>query len=364
MSQTNATDLDFILPLVSDLFIVEAAYRRQDRVILSLQYRFEPKHTLEPFRARMDLSGYEYELNEHEGGLVLAVNPKRKLRIPALNLLLFGLTIVTVVLAPVFFRVQDAGAGWGETLARTVQAVRDGAGWEFAIALISILLVHEMGHFVASRRRGIVTSWPYFIPAPNIVGTFGAVIKSRSPIWNRRDLIEVGASGPIAGWLVALAWILYGLMHSRIVPLGDLQTGVLLLSPEGESILMKFLLQVLIGPAPEGYAYSLSEAAFAGWAGLLVTAINMLPISQLDGGHVCYGLFRKRQAVLGWLAAGVLLILGFRSPMWWLFAAMGMLFGVVHPPTMNDSRPLSRISVVMGVAALLILALSFTPAPF
>lgn len=365
METTTAGEFDFVLPLVSDLFIVEAAYRRHDRVLLSLQFRYDSERTMKQFRSRMKMSGYDFEVADREGGIILTVDPKRRLRIPLMNILLFGLTILTVIIVPVYFRVLDAMGFQGNAVPRTLEAVRNGVGWEFAAALISILLVHEMGHFIASRRRGIVTSWPYFIPAPNIVGTFGAVIKSRSPIWNRRDLIEVGASGPIAGWIVALGWLIYGLAHSSITPISPPPGGALLLSPAGESILMKFLLHATIGPLPSAqYMYNLSEAAFAGWAGLLVTAINMLPISQLDGGHVVYGLLRKQQPILGWISAAGLIVLGFRTPMWWLFAALGMLFGVVHPPTMNDQKPLSRVSITMGVAALVILVLSFTPAPF
>ena len=113
-----------------------------------------------------------------------------------------------------------------------------------------------------------------------------------------------------------------------------------------------------------GTSYILTEAAFAGWVGLLVTAINLLPIGQLDGGHIVYGLARRIQPTLGYVAMGALLLLGFQSPLWWLFAAFGLVFGVKHPPTLDDGKPLSRPALVMGVMAIVIIMLSFTPVPF
>jgi membrane-associated protease RseP (regulator of RpoE activity) len=221
-----------------------------------------------------------------------------------------------------------------------------------------------MGHYIASRRRNIVTSWPYFIPAPNLIGTFGAVIKSKSPFWSRRDLIEVGAAGPIAGWLVALCWLWYGLSQSGTMSLELIQPGIIPFMMEGESIIMRLSTWLLVGSVTDGQAYYLSEAAFAGWVGLLVTAINMLPIGMLDGGHVVYGLLKRRQHLLGKLAVLGLLGLGFWTPMWWLFAAFGLFLGMNHPPTLDDRRPLSRTSKIMGWVALVILLLSFTPVPF
>jgi len=229
---------------------------------------------------------------------------------------------------------------------------------------MSILLVHEMGHFIASRRRHIVTSWPYFLPAPNLLGTFGAVIKSKSPFYNRRDLVEVGAAGPIAGWVVALGWLIFGLTQSRWIPAGLVVPGEWAFGLEGESLLMRAAVQALVGAPAPGHFFKLSEGAFAGWVGLLVTAMNLLPIGQFDGGHVLYGLFRRAQHVLGMIGLAALLVLGYFSPFWWLFGAFGLLFGVKHPPTLDDDRPLSPTARRMGIAAIVIMALSFTPMPF
>jgi membrane-associated protease RseP (regulator of RpoE activity) len=262
--------------------------------------------------------------------------------------------------------IQNLGTApsFGRILANTLHDLGQGAGITFTIAMISILFVHEMGHYIASRRRGIITSWPYFIPAPNIIGTFGAVIKSKSPFWNRRDLIEVGAAGPIAGWIVALGWLIYGLTQSTLLPNYAFTVKNMSFNLVGESVLMRFLTTLLVGAPAPGMSYLLTEAAFAGWVGLLVTAINLLPMGQLDGGHITYGLSRKIQLPLGYVAMGALLLLGFQSPLWWLFAAFGLIFGVKHPPTLNDQKALSRPALIMGIVAIVIFVLSFTPVPF
>jgi membrane-associated protease RseP (regulator of RpoE activity) len=353
----------WIAQLVGDLFEIEACYAQHERLVFSLGPRLELSRSRAFLEDRLRSAGYRYTLSPSGESLLLTIDPKRRLEIPRLNVVLFLITLASVYVVPVFLLNLNAES-LRQALSQTLADLARGEGIEFTMALMSILLVHEMGHFIASRRRGIVTSWPYFIPAPNIIGTFGAVIKSKSPFWNRRDLIEVGSAGPIAGWIIAFGWLIFGLSRSYIVPSDFSGEAGLLFSLEGESILIKWLVPLLVGTAPEGSWYIFTEAAFAGWVGLLVTAINMLPIGQLDGGHVLYGLARRRQRVLGWLAMAALLIMGIQSTLWWVFAGMGFIFGVAHPPTMDDRRALSWIARVMGWAALLILLLSFTPVPF
>ena len=282
---------------------------------------------------------------------------KRKLVIPRLNVILFFVTLGTVYFFPVFLRE-------GFEIGATMEALRNGAGIQFTAALMSILICHEMGHFLVGRRRGIVTSWPYFLPAPSLIGTFGAVIRSKSPFWNRRDLMAVGAAGPIAGWVVAIGWLVYGLMHSSIRLTTGFGPDEMGFSLEGESILTRFLIPLIVGRAPDGYAYLLTEGAFAGWVGLLITAINLLPMGQLDGGHIVYSIIRRRQHLLGWGTVALLVGLGFQSATWWVFAGLGLAFGTGHPPTLDDGAALDRRSYVLGIVAVGILLLSFTPIPF
>lgn len=358
-------ELDILGRLIADLFVTEAVYRRPDEITFALRYRFDPARSRTLLEERLKLSGYAYTVNAEVADLLfLRVNPRRRIRVPLLNVGLFIATLFSVYVVPVFLSTLVRAENFNDQIRLTLDELSRGRGLTFAAAIISILLVHEMGHFFAGRRRGIATSWPYFIPAPNLIGTFGAIIKTKSPFWNRSDLIEVGSGGPLAGWIVALGWLLFGLTRSTIASPETAPNVMLAFSLDGESILMRGLAPLLIGPLPEGHFYVLSEAAFAGWVGLLVTAINLLPIGQLDGGHIVYGVAPRWQRPLAWVATAGLLVLGFQSTLWWVFAAFGLLFGVAHPPTLNDTRPLSPAARALATAALIIMLLSFTPVPF
>lgn len=376
-----------ISTLLIDLFEIGAIYRQEGRLVFSLTFRFDRQRSVKLIKDRLKVAGYRFTLSEREDVLLLHIDPQQRFTIPHLNVVLFVLTLISVYFVPVFLRnlqvvlfylaeqqapralsfVQEillAISAFPVAFSAAVSDLAGGVGIEFTLALISILFVHEMGHFIASRRRNIITSWPYFIPAPNIIGTFGAIIKSKSPFWNRRDLIEVGAAGPIAGWVIAVGWLLWGLSQSTILPITAFGPKDMLFSLEGESFLMRAATLTLVGPAPEGFYYRLTEAAFAGWVGMLVTAINLLPIGQLDGGHILYGLSRRRQFIMARLAMVGLFFLGFQSFMWWFFAGFGLIFGVRHPPTLDDNRKPGAVAMTMGIVSLLILLISFTPVPF
>ncbi len=166
-------------------------------------------------------------------------------------------------------------------------------GAPFALPLMAILLAHEMGHYLMGRRRGVDISPPYFVPVPFfLMGTAGAVIRIRSRIRSPNALFDVGAAGPVAGLAVALPVLVHGLATSPVEPLEPVQGGYLV---EGRSLLYLALLHLVKGPIPPGHDVLLTPTAFAGWAGLLVTAINLLPVGELDGGHVAYAMFGPRQ---------------------------------------------------------------------
>ena len=356
--QKNKND-QAIYKLVADMFQISAMYYAPDATILNLIPMYEKEKSLRILKDRMHLAGYTYSLDDSGDQIILKVNAQPTFKIPPLNILLFFLTLLSIYIVPVFIQ-EYSSLPLQEIIHNTYLALMSGRNITFTFAMISILLVHEMGHYIASRRRNIITSWPYFIPAPNIIGTFGAIIKSKSPFWNRRDLIEVGAWGPIAGWIVALAWTIYGILTAHVEPISaQMETGFL-----GEPLIFKFLTSILIHVDSENYAVMLNEAIFAGWVGMLVTAINMLPIGQLDGGHIVYGVIKKKQHIVAMFAMGVLIVLGFESPLWWVFAFMGVVFGLKHPPTLNDSLKPSRNAMLLAISALVILILSFTPMPF
>jgi membrane-associated protease RseP (regulator of RpoE activity) len=351
--------------LVGDLFEVGAVYRQGEASLsFSLSYRFNRAKSRKLLRDRLETAGYDFTLDKNPDGLVLVIDPRPRRHIPALNIVLFVATLLSVYIVSILSRWLSLTGDFGYSWEMTWAALGRGEGLVFTVAMISIVFVHEMGHYVLSRKRHIITTWPYFIPAPNIIGTFGAVIKSKSPFWNRSDLIAVGAAGPIAGWIIAVGWLWFGLSQTTILPLEALPPAVMGHQLYGESILMQLSTLLLVGEAPPGRYYYLTEAAFAGWVGMLITAINMLPIGQLDGGHVIYGLLRRHQHRLGKIAVAALVLLGFQSFMWWIFAALGLVFGMSHPPTLDDNVPLDRTALWMGWIAVAILVVSFTPIPF
>jgi membrane-associated protease RseP (regulator of RpoE activity) len=195
---------------------------------------------------------------------------------------LFVLTVLSVFVT-LFFLDKSAG----ET---TIAAVHEAA--QFTAALLAILVAHESGHYVAAKLHGVDASLPYFIPLPILspFGTMGAVIRMRSTIPTRRALLDIGASGPLAGLALALPLYAWGAAHSQIVPIDVAESGEL-----GSSLLLRALDRVFAPAIPEGMDLMLSPIAYAAWAGMFVTMINLLPAGQLDGGHVAYALFGERQ---------------------------------------------------------------------
>ncbi len=259
-----------------------------------------------------------------------------------------------------------------------------GAGWVFSLPLMAILLAHEFGHFFAGVYHDVDVSPPYFIPVPFfLLGTMGAVIQIREHIRSRNALLDIGAAGPLAGLVIAIPVTMYGLDTSPVGPLPD---GPYIL--EGRSLLYLAMLYALKGPIPEGYDIMLSPTALAGWAGLLVTLINLLPFGQLDGGHIAYALRGPRQnktsrAIL-WLLPVLAVIVsaayglssymaGVRGDRLYADAAAGMhwlVWAVVlglltratgpgHPPT--EATELSPGRRVVGWFTLSLFILLFMP---
>jgi membrane-associated protease RseP (regulator of RpoE activity) len=232
-------------------------------------------------------------------------------------------------------------------------------GFSYSFSLLGILLVHEMGHFCACRFHRIEATLPYFIPAPTLIGTFGAFIKIRSPFPSKRSLFDVGLAGPLAGFIVALPVIAVGISLSRVVDEGALATGLTL----GEPLVFKLFGRLLLGELPAHRDLLVHPMAFAGWFGLLATAFNLFPIGQLDGGHILYALFGRKAFYAGVASIIVLALLGiFFWQGWLLWALIATLIGLRHPPIFEDER-LDWKRKVMAAVALLIFILSFTPAP-
>lgn len=227
------------------------------------------------------------------------------------------------------------------------------SGVRFSVPLLIILLAHEFGHYAACKRWGVAASLPYFLPSPTLLGTFGAFIRIRSPIYTRNSLFDIGASGPIAGFVVLVPFLVLGVHWSRVVPAvatgGDMVFGTPLLLHIAERLQL---------PGVNSMNISLHPMAMAAWAGLIATATNLLPIGQLDGGHILYAVSSERwHRLFSNLLILALLGLGFLYRPWWLLAVLLFLFGRKHP-LVYDQAPVDRRRRLASIAALIIFALS------
>jgi hypothetical protein len=244
-------------------------------------------------------------------------------------------------------------------------------GWTFALPLLAILLVHELGHFLTARRYHIDASPPYFLPVPpNIspIGGMGAFLRLRSPVYDRRQLLDVGASGPLAGFVVAVAVMVWGyhLSHRITTPFDAPQLVMIAGRPMllGNSLLTYLLQQWLL---PGAGPVLLAPEAFAGWVGLFITGLNLLPLSQLDGGHVLYGLLGRRQRWISFAIAAGLLVLAPRAPLWFLWVALTFAIGGgswAHADVIVRDRPVMRAGRWTGIACVVVFVLTFVPIPF
>jgi membrane-associated protease RseP (regulator of RpoE activity) len=234
-------------------------------------------------------------------------------------------------------------------------------GWVFSVPLMTILLTHEMGHYLFGRRHYLDVTPPYFIPAPPPLGTFGAFIRIRSPIPDRQTLIEVGACGPIAGALVAIPMLILGMGLSEATPAVEPAKGFAL----GSSIILELFSLIRFGHFTSDANVVLHPTALAAWFGLFVTAMNLLPIGQLDGGHVIYALFGPRWAGnISLIVFALLIPCGILLwPGWFVFALLAFVLGLRHPPPLNSYAPLEQSGYLLGWSAILLFVLAFIPVP-
>lgn len=239
-------------------------------------------------------------------------------------------------------------------------------GLPFSLTLLTILLAHEMGHYLAARYYHVDVTLPFFLPAPTLIGTFGAFIRIRSAILAKRILFDIGIAGPIAGFLVLILPLIIGVSQSRVEP-GIANRGEVIF---GTPLFLRLFEWIAFPGVPASDIY-LHPVARAAWVGLLATALNLLPIGQLDGGHVMYAFFGERTkissrifvAALGLLGAVQLFTSDYTFGYIWLFWAVVLLFIGMRHPTIIDPTPLSPKRRWLALAALIIFILSFTLAP-
>lgn len=237
------------------------------------------------------------------------------------------------------------------------------AGFPFSLPLMTILLCHELGHYLAARRNGLTATPPFFIPFPVPlfpIGTLGAVIRIKDPIRNRRQLVEVGAAGPIAGFLALLPFLAYGISRSDLGPSMPDVPGLIEFA---EPLVYNLLELVIWGPLEDGTTLYLHPTGMAAWWGLAITLLNMLPFGQLDGGHVCYALFGRWHRRLAWPLLGVLAGLGILWPGWLLWVVIILFMRPKHPPLWDEDLPLSAPHRLLGWAALAIFVLCWMTVP-
>lgn len=299
------------------------------------------------------------------------------LRPPLLNVFLFLLTFASAFLA---------GSALNDTqLPEPTQRemIRHGLG--FSLALLFIMLTHEMGHFVLARKHKVDATWPFFIPAPllSIIGTLGAVIRLRSLPRTRKALLDIGAAGPIAGFVATIPVLWLGLHWSTIVPaeapsahwtlfdaaLNWFQTGQWPPMREafdlGTPLGMALFERIVVGDLPADKALALHPVAVAGWFGFLLTALNLLPLGQLDGGHVLFGSSPRLHRILGPPLAAALLALGVFTAfpgwiLWGLLMGLGLGF---HPPLAQPEERLDGPRRALVALSVVLFALSFSPVP-
>ncbi len=317
----------------------------------------------------------KYQGGEH--AIYVVRNPTRTRRGWKLNAILFALTVVTTTLAGAFSAFSyyhhdfdTSNVTQLEYVKAVFSAQSVGLGFlTFALPLMAILTIHEMGHYVMTRRHGMDASLPFFIPVPPglglNIGTFGAFIGMREPMPNRKALFDIGAAGPIAGFFVAVPVLLIGLALMAAHP-------VLVAANEPGSVTIgtPLLYDLLATPFHLPANALTHPTAFAGWVGLFVTAINLLPAGQLDGGHIASAMFGDRArfasyaAVVGLLGLGLSPLLGLPGYDGWLFFALLIGFlGVRHPPTLDGVSGIDRKRLIIGWATFVMGVLCFTLVP-
>ncbi len=298
--------------------------------------------------------------NEHGEHIIYVVKKpqSKKPRSVWINIILLIATVFTTTLAGALQWVDIDQVDWMNMF--SIPYLWQGLVF-FSIPLLLILGVHEMGHYYASKKHHVDASLPYFIPLPPpfLLGTFGALISTREPIPNRKALLDIGVAGPLCGFLVAIPVSLVGffLMQQSPIPLPTGGANLSLMPP--------LLLQWMQNLFSISGNYVIHPTLFAGWVGIFLTAVNLLPAGQLDGGHVARAILKEKHKYISWVVIFILAALSFFYTGWLLFAIIILLFiGTQHQPPLNELTPLDTRRKLLGLAILLIFILSFAPIPF
>jgi membrane-associated protease RseP (regulator of RpoE activity) len=287
---------------------------------------------------------------------------------PAFHCLLFLLTVLTTLTVGAHialnYQRNFPAFDWDTSLAFFTDILHKPRllilGIPFSLTLLAILLAHELGHYFTCRHYGIRASYPYFIPAPTLIGTMGAFIRIKTPITTRRALFDVGISGPLAGFALAIPALAVAILNSKALAPVSLPDTISL----GNSLIV-ILLGKILRPGLNPAGISLQPIGCAAWVGLFATTLNLLPMGQLDGGHILYAVLGERHRTVSRGLFLALVPLGvFCWAGWMVWAAVLLILGLRHPAVMIPSEPLDKVRKGLALAALLIFALTFVPTPF
>ena len=289
----------------------------------------------------LDKIGYFPFMEKYAGSYRIGIAEKKEAgesRVQ-LNVILFIATVATTIYAGYQFA---GGSIWD--------------GIAFAVALLAILGIHESAHYFAAKKHGVKSTLPYFVPAPTLIGTFGAVINVKSPIPTKNALFDLGFSGPLAGILVTIPVLIIGISLSKIVPI---VSGTMIFSPPP---LMSIFMYFLLPPIPAGYELQIHPILFAGWVGIIVTLLNLMPVAFLDGGHIVRSIFNENvHKIISVAGVLVTILLG-----WISMAILMMLILVLnkrHPGALDNVSKLSRGRKILAVLMLMVFILCLTPVP-
>ncbi len=312
----------------------------------AFQWRFER------IRLKLRKMGLIPMVKEMGGEYVLIVvkNPPRRYASVWINVVLLIASILSTIWVGMSYYGSYYGTSdiWHDVL---------GGFLYFSLPLMTILGIHEMGHYFAARRHNVAVSLPFFIPAPTMLGTLGAFISIREPIPDRRALVDIGLAGPIAGFIVAIPVTIIGMylgsLHPPSMTLEDVNTYMVLNVPLIYQIISMFI-------PTHNFVH---PTAMAGWVGFIVTAINLFPIGQLDGGHVARAIAGENTRYVSYAFIALLFFLGIWYPGWVFFALLVFFLGLRHPPPLNDITKLDKKRMALAVSGFLLLAVTFVPVP-
>ena len=395
-SRSNVNILLDIVDMVSDVMDVSNTVAGKDKELLRIRGKLfvESDEAYDRLSVAMSQIGLTplFRLDKEDDLIIVMQSlPVEKTGNPWLNILLFVVTLVTVLYAGSMHSSDSI------ELLRDVELTDRSSnawlilrvlwtGWPFAVSLLGILVAHEMGHYIAARKHGASVTLPYFIPFPSgFLGTMGAVIQMRGAIRNKRVLLDVALSGPLAGLAVAIPVVVIGLHLSEVgpVPVSGFQL-------EGNSIMYlaaKYLVFGELLPKPVDYGQVpavihwivffftgnpapgggtdvfIHPVALAGWAGMLVTGLNLIPVGQLDGGHILYVLFGKSAKSWRPLVIALLVAMGFVWSGWWIWAVLLYVFGQSHPEVLDEITELDDYRRSLAFVALILFFLLIVPVP-